>query len=1198
MSAPLTFINRIGYVSGFDTEKDGSTMLVLETLLAAYARIAIQTTEEGKNVVLRAIELDKKIVKGNIVEVKYGRHFVLLPKNQRHNLFQISFEREDKVESDQSGSYKRTVIKSLLVLRELKEADENTIIDEYDNNFHSDMIDDESLGDMQVYYFDVALEEGPVYDKEMKIVEPTKSKMGWRKGGFYTFAIRSTSEDKQQSWHYVSFFNRSDKVETDTQAISTYLRHRMADNVSTVSIKKKKLNMRTFRMDNGEERLVRSIESDPVLDRLPEDIDIFELPIAPSVMFVDEKAYIMGPWAHPFANKLYDYINAIRSSFIFDGMKIIGIRSMRQQPDYETVLGHNDKELIVVITNYTPNSGQRKTNVAIRDSCIARILFGSIPNWHHLRVGNGNDKITISAPGFGCLDYTTCVNARNGIRETGPLWENFLISSARNGEYYEMIGRSADELDGILFEDSSFFRSFIGKSVSYTEAVAHYLTTIGKSDMIDMVKSDIRTAYSDVLGPYIGTVLNHLISSVSRGTPGQQGSKDASNYVPILQEGHTFLGFIKTSASKDTPTKSDMTKLVYAFDETKFFIFPDGVPKRSDGGIFLRCSGSSIIPNQAARILSKAKRLEYVSAEDLTRAQGEASYSSYCPYGYLAHCVYKILEFAGNHIDFFPTTKLRGHIGSEIELQNPHNCSTSLISKGTNVLEATSVEYFTIEQKDNKAKRESLCSLKELWKLYIHTFTFIKSLIVMQAEEDTPDRHLTEGAKALNMAANKECRFGFILAQFLRLRNKTTKIPNIYELLPYDSLEVPKIELDRITNNHQRHDLLEARYKSVFTNFVTNCDTAYRSERLWCMDQCDKIIDQPFKEEQLTNLDYVNGYLLSEDFDMESSKRFKNYPGYFNWKQYLGMSASVYYAKNRENEPMLFTKGAFDAARSGRIQEAPAQLSIKNSRFHPKLELDGKDVATQFDLSSHVVFANISNVPIYNYDPEFGDRKNPGSVVFSTLNEALSGENSIEYIMSSSIAARSKDATFDFDYVRGNPPGKQTAFVNEADTQEFRRKGGISLVPQTEIQKGGIVLIPQGEVQQKFLTRTGPTAIESTKLPYAQDFEIRACSRLPENNIPSLMATELNTSTFIPKPTRCQMLINYASHGRRSLSFGFVPGGKRTSYTGTLQDTILSGKRQVPLIIHPTDSYSGTIETLPLSDANAKRYLRNLGIEE
>lgn len=1187
MSTPLAFINRVGYVSGFDTEKDGSTMLLLETLLATYARIAIQTTEEGKDVVLRAIQLTReKTVKGNIVDVKYGRHFVLLPKNQRHDLFQIAFEQEDKLESGQTGPYKRTVIKSLLVLRTLKEVDEDTIIDEYDNRFHPDMIEDQSLDDMQVYYFDVAPEEGPIYDKDMKIVEPTKSKMSWRKGGFYTFAIRSTTEQKQQSWHYVSFFNRSEKVETDTQAISTYLRHHMADNLSIVDVKKKKLNMRTFRMEStGEERRVRSINSDPVLDRLPEDIDVFALPIAPSVMFVDEKAYIMGPWAHPFANKLYDYIKAIQGSFIFDGMKIIGIRSMRQQPDYETVLGHDGKELIAVVTNYTQDSGQHKTNVVVRDSSIARILFGSIPNWHHLRVGNSNDKITISAPGFGCLDYTTCVTARNGIKESGPLWENFLISSARNGEYYEMIGRSADELDGILFEDSSFFRSFIGKSVSYIEAVAHYLTTIGKSDMIDMVKSDVRDAYRQVLGPYIETVLNHLISSVSRGTPGQHGSKDTSNYVPILQEGHTFLGFTKTSASKDVPTKSDMTKLVYAFDQTKFFLFPDGVPKRSDGAIFLRCSGSSIIPSQAARILNKAKRLEYVSAEDLARARGEASYSSYCPYGYLAHCVYKILEFGGNHVDFFPTSKLRGHIGSEIELQNPHNCSTALISKGTNVLEATSVEYFTIEQKDNKLKRESLRSLKELWRLYIHTFTFIKSLIVMQPEEDTPDRRLTEGAKALNMAANKECRFGFILAKFLREKNKTTKTPNIYELLPYDSLEVPKVELDRIANNTQRHDLLEARYKSVFTNFVTNCDTAYRSERLWCMDQCDKIIDQPFREEQLTNLDYVNGYLLSEDFDMESSKRFKNYPGYFNWKQYLGMSASVYYAKNGENEPMLFTKGAFDAARSGKIQEAPAQLTIKNSKFFPKLELDGKDVATQFDLSSHVVFANIANVPIFNYDPEFGDMKNPGSVVFSTLNEALSGETSLEYIMSSSIAARSSEATFNFDYVRGNPPGKQAAFVNEAETQEFRRKGGI-------------VLVPQGEVQQKFSMRNGPTTIESTKLPYAQDFEVRACSRLPENNIPALIAGELNTSTFIPKPTRCQMLVNYAAHGRRSLSFGFIPVAKRTSYTGTLQDTILSGKRQVPLIIHPTDSYSGTIETLPLSDANAKRYLRNLGIED
>ena len=75
--------------------------------------------------------------------------------------------------------------------------------------------------------------------------------------------------------------------------------------------------------------------------------------------------------------------------------------------------------------------------------------------------------------GFGCLDNRVCRKAVNGLGDS--TWVYFTSSSTKNGDINEMLGRTSDEIDQLLFDDATFYRSFIGKSCSYVDAVAHWM---------------------------------------------------------------------------------------------------------------------------------------------------------------------------------------------------------------------------------------------------------------------------------------------------------------------------------------------------------------------------------------------------------------------------------------------------------------------------------------------------------------------------------------------------------------------------------------------------------------------------------------------------------------------------------------------------------------------------------------------------
>ena len=1254
MSTRFAFMGKVGQVSGFDAQKDASAILILETLLAAYSRIAIQMTTTGIPVLLRPTEV---MTEG----IRHGRHFFLLPVagegvEVNHDVFLLDLMKKDNLESRMdanTGTFKRTTIKTRLTPHNKNRAVETTVINRDGEKLGRVLGDSDSsvqFGVFNLYYIDI------------------KEEQGWRGSDsdtFHMFAIRTTTIQTQTgkrgvSWKYLSFFARPESLPTNVIATAQYLSHLMADNISPQPVMKSVFNqditmnpsdfkedisaMISISREAGGVLEPQKIAPDEIrakfIPPLPtmEDGTEFsddDFPIVPSVVFVGGEWYAMMPWAYPFAGLLFEYINSIRDALRYVNNEIVEIATLRCKPDYEIVLGsRRDRELIIITEHFVRKTMQHKTTIAIRHSCIARILFGSNTAWQMKRPGTRGE---ISAPGFGCLDLWVCKEAEKSVG--GNLWDSFLAPSMRDGEYHEMIGRSADELDGILFPDSSFFRSFVGKNTTYSEAVKHWINTAGYvklerevletkkntsdasqelteadktamsarlKEICDNMEKQVRGVYRDALAPYIRLVVAPLVSSVA--TSGHSGDKDSSNYIPLLQKGHPFSGHTLTSQETE---KTNTTKLVYEIANTLYLAVSDiGEYAMVDGGNHLRAKEENIRPPAAQGIILQAVTTTVPRAV-LQKAHESIASSAYCPYGYMAHSLWKIADFTDDHIDFFPGMKVDARLRTEIRTIEPRNCSVSRTTlcpapEKKDTIYATPIEYFVDrEELGRNDKLLYLTFLKKLYTKYIYTWSYIHSLIEIQSEG--------KGGKIEREKAtrrNAERMFAFVLARFLRT-TVDSGAPNIYELMPYGRLSgdghstswIPDEEVSRTM------DAMEGKYRNVFRNFFTNCDEVYRRERLWYMREADRALNAgSLAEEQFTNLDFVNGYLLAENFISDPSS---GSPGYLNWKQYLALSASVLYAKGNVNENMTFLKGMFSAARAGDRPSSPGNLTTEGSRFVQKdtiTTLNGEeDVLRLFNDNlkvSHTVLVNIANVPVYNENRNLG-----GGTVVSTLNEALSPRNNLFYILARSLHVKNPDSSYGFEFFHGRPPLPSTSQVNLNSSAQFRHTnalknavhnwGGSAVSAlQTRLEATSatapqVYMFGNGGPNVMLSTREADERAASPASSQRQDFNLIAVIRNLIDNAIIEGSDGIARPRYLSKAERAARLIELAARGRGTLS-RLPPGSQRSSNKGTYAETVALQRRQLERTVFLNKNNRDSIERESYSAADAERYVQGL----
>jgi hypothetical protein len=1093
MSEKLSFMGRIGYVSGFDPSKDATVMLLLETLLACYARIAIQRNDSGNDILLRAIT----IVDNGI---QFGRHFILLPETGTHVLFKVDFTSTDQPE----GNVSRTVVESHMNPYQLLPANEDTIVDERGSTLNE--IEDAVIAPgYKLYYIDIR-------DPATSTKDTVRT---WKSNGFYMFAIRSTLGDKI-SWNYVAFFNRLKTINAEISSVNQYLRHVVAGNLSTTDIKPRTLNRLTGRMEHAKVPPISPIEIVSTQTsnslQLPENVDKYH--IVPSVSFVDGRANVLVPWAHPYAETLTRYIDAVHRSIEINSVMKIKINTIRKEPDYTIAFGDGTEELVIITIITIPKTGQQRSSIAIRHSSIARVIFGSNPAWARETLGS---NVLVSSPGFGCLDYGACskiIKDADDKKET--LWQEQVDSSYRNNRFNEMLGRTSDEIDSMLFTDSSFFRSFIGRSASYAEAVGHWMKEVMEfdRDAITLAKREIQEAYKEALKPFIMNELNDLCISASRGEEvgisgkvvTSRAGKDSRNFIIILQEGHLNSGSTKMSRDR----VENLSKLLYEIDSNKFIAVSerDNTYKKPDGGIFLCCWKNNVVRNAERTLRDIRMDSGAANSREADEAESKINYSMSCPYSYFAHAFHKILQFTDNHLDFFVSTKVKGNPRFDAELDTVQNITMASVTMENNMLNANNTEFTLSKNKETRSMYlKNLYRMKEAFNRYIFTYDFLSSLVPLKKNDP------------INAAHNKQIIFALGLAFLLGARN-SVKNPNIYELLPHT--------VNSGTFDESLFKDLEEAYPNVYRNIITNCDIEFRQKRLNIMRDVHNSISKKGYKFDITNfscLDIVNASLLNDDFNVKLS----TIAGYLHWTQYLAISASVIYAQKGITEDAIFL-GDYAAKKLKGIEvdSSTADFSDVENFFirEPFEDGNGKMV----DLLEFInkgcvksIMPNIANVPIFSDGGQgpYSRDSLEDAVVVSTLDPALSVNSNFTYLISRSMPLRREGIlAYKFDFIKGRNRQKKT--------------GGVFLVEGSRpyLYEGNVVPQPPRAV----LAEERPRA--KAVSTWDQEVQVSTAYSRPSVDVIGRVRERINAygHDYVNKADRTNFLIEFASHNRETLS--------------------------------------------------------------
>jgi hypothetical protein len=651
-------------------------------------------------------------------------------------------------------------------------------------------------------------------------------------------------------------------------------------------------------------------------------------------------------------------------------------------------------------------------------------------------------------------------------------------------------------------------------------------------------------------------------------------------------------------------------------------------------------------PKTSRNILAKKSTDSSITAEKLREAYDNIISSSFCPYGYVARSLFKIMRFSGNHLDFFSTTRVHGLLGGEIGLYKPTNCVISKVSVVTSPgqdahLEAKPVQYFVNheDKKSEEMNREHLSSLRNLkllWFKYIFTRAYIRSLLPLKNEHDNnvdrakknkefnQERYIalglaqalrqnhaiiqvanTLGDKSITEEYVRSTKHASVLAKMAKTHNLTIEelrvrrdriVMNIYDLLPYH-----RAGTSDSNQNPERLAILEQKYPNVTHNFYSNCDMIYIQDRLnllWAAHQSLNRTDEHSAQSrvELTNLDYVHGFLLAENFVLVRKDRYTDYPMYLNRDQYLALSASVLYTDNDINEHIDFMDANDESSSDDSSNDSddessegsrPTAPSRPKSRFWKSLDVDGVDVVDLFKRGriSKTVFANIANVPIYNVDAK---RDNDGDVFVSTLNEALSVNNSFVALLARSLHVKEElhlkpGGALEFGFIEG---------------REFAQRQGITELSEHRLTApAGANLLPPEfrDTQTKsFAELVGMAGVIATDQE-GQDMIVRKSYSLGGTSIVTRVRSRLTTSAYIPKYERAQILIREAERNRIALRL-LQPVSKKNANERTLTETVIAAEIQAPQVIRVDGDYTNDLHVAPYSEEDVQQYYQTLGI--
>jgi hypothetical protein len=414
-------------------------------------------------------------------------------------------------------------------------------------------------------------------------------------------------------------------------------------------------------------------------------------------------------------------------------------------------------------------------------------------------------------------------------------------------------------------------------------------------------------------------------------------------------------------------------------------------------------------------------------------------------------------------------------------------------------------------------------------------------------------------------------------------------------------------EVSSRAQNKEREDLLMQKYPKVTRNFFTNCDVAYGLDRLNLLWKVHTSLGDTAPSGDFTNLDYVHGFLLAEDFVQQRDGRPQEYPAYINRDQYLTMSASVLFANRGVNEYMDFMKsgfkqvgevvGSFKETRVLQVSDSDSDSSDSDGEGLNKNMLD---VAKMFATNrvTTAVFANIANVPIYNVDARSNAE---GDIFVSTLNEALSVNSSFISLLARSLHVKkelqlkgNEQLGFGFVHGRETPKKQEVTGLNEHTytapaADNGTQTGRATKEGWSQLAKDLTTAEQMGALPINFIT-------SSRQAQEGQDMIIRKSYSVSDANIVTRVRDQITGANYIPKNDKARILITEGARNRTSL-ISFAPTSRRSANEGTLRETTIMSEIQVPREIRVgKGSNANVIKTAQYPEEDIQAYYQMLGI--
>lgn len=676
-----------GKISGYNGTSMTLASLLLETFMAVYGRIDYRNSVYG----LRVPELseDKKFMKYNfllprgakIESVKtFGYMPVMLTEGQTANTFVVS-----------------------------KHGDSNTY---YASHGIDQALTNMINGDVDVYYINVPKN---VYDEN----------------DFFPYVIGWKDSDKPDANEYNSclcFYN----LEVNQQNMSdfaakylTYLAQECLGCFKVTSPATTSYSNGNFTVNNP---VLKKIEYDAANSTVVYDRDtsktidsyVFEKSdhlMLPTVRFVEDELHVMSINDFNTLGKYTMYLSATLRHFIttfeeesnFNQMQtnrsthLVGLNNLfgtgnmlytinyqqgMEDAPFNKKLNTPKMRLIMVGSKVKGNRDYAIDNeiyVYCESPTYNRMIFGPVPIWHS-RPNSAQQKY--SSYGNGCLSKHFIEEV---YAEIDTFWQDLTHSDFKDSVFSSIVGYTSNEIDDLLFADSSLLRSKAANNSTYTDALIYHYND--DEHMTPTIRDEIRMktakVYEKVFAPYIEFL--HSMVGYNQFTIPLDIRSSNSNYsafVRINQAPHKIKSRVLNVTSRTSfgieNHDEHTVKLSYMIvtgqhSNSNFFTLPNEngnrvkTHNRADGGIFMAIDnvGHTMTDDDVA-ILSS-------------------------PFGKAAREAYLISEMVGNHVDFFIPSVISSKRISAIKYTGPQRqpnpndrySAPNTNQRATNILEVS-----------------------------------------------------------------------------------------------------------------------------------------------------------------------------------------------------------------------------------------------------------------------------------------------------------------------------------------------------------------------------------------------------------------------------------------------------------------------------------------------------------------------------